>query len=96
VVGHPLNVEALELESVQCALTAANAVGWDHVTEVRAELVAATSTRSRISESAAEDHRCFAAISGYFRRADGWLRTHANFPHHAAALSQPLHETRHK
>jgi hypothetical protein len=54
----PLNVEALALESVQCALTAANAVGWDHVTEVRAELVAATSTRSRISESAAQDHPC--------------------------------------
>jgi hypothetical protein len=32
----PLNVEALALESVQRALTAANAVGWDHVTEVRA------------------------------------------------------------
>jgi hypothetical protein len=29
-------------------------------------------------------------MSGYFRCTDGWLRTHANFPHHAAAPSQAL------
>lgn len=28
----------------------------------------------------------FAALSGFFRTADGWVRTHGNYPHHAAAL----------
>lgn len=28
----------------------------------------------------------FAPLSGFFRTADGWLRTHGNYPHHAAAL----------
>ena len=36
----PLNVEALALESVQWALRAANALGLEHATEVRVELVA--------------------------------------------------------
>lgn len=28
----------------------------------------------------------FAELSGFFRTADGWLRTHANYPHHRARL----------
>ena len=28
----------------------------------------------------------FAALSGFFRTADGWVRTHANYPHHRARL----------
>jgi hypothetical protein len=84
----PLNVEALALASVQCALTAANALSSEHPTEVRAELVAAnfdSITHLRVS---GRKPSMFAAMSGYFRCSDGWLRTHANFPHHAAALSQ--------
>jgi crotonobetainyl-CoA:carnitine CoA-transferase CaiB-like acyl-CoA transferase len=86
----PLNVEALALESVQCALTAANALGSTRLTEVRSELVAAnfdSVTHLRVS---GRKPSMFAAMSGYFRCADGWLRTHANFPHHEAALSQAL------
>jgi crotonobetainyl-CoA:carnitine CoA-transferase CaiB-like acyl-CoA transferase len=86
----PLNVEALALESVQCALTAANALSSEHATEVRAELVAAnfdSVTHLRVS---GRKPSMFAAMSGYFRCSDGWLRTHANFPHHAAALTQAL------
>ena len=86
----PLNVEALALESVQCALTAANAVSPGCVSEVRAEVVAAnfgSVSHLRINGRAPS---LFAAMSGYFRCADGWLRTHANFPHHAAALCQAL------
>lgn len=29
-------------------------------------------------------------LSGFFRAADGWVRTHANYPHHAAALERAL------
>lgn len=32
----------------------------------------------------------FAELSGYFRTADGWLRTHANYPHHRRRLLAAL------
>lgn len=32
----------------------------------------------------------FAALSGFFRTRDGWVRTHGNYPHHAAALRRTL------
>ncbi|MEU9145902.1 CoA transferase [Streptomyces sp. NPDC048349] len=32
----------------------------------------------------------FAPLSGFWRAADGWLRTHANYPHHEAALVRAL------
>jgi crotonobetainyl-CoA:carnitine CoA-transferase CaiB-like acyl-CoA transferase len=32
----------------------------------------------------------FAPLSGFFRAADGWIRTHANYPHHRAALLRAL------
>ncbi|MFC4128166.1 CoA transferase [Nocardia rhizosphaerae] len=36
----------------------------------------------------------FAELSGFFRTADGWIRTHANYPHHrdrlAAAVGLPV------
>lgn len=32
----------------------------------------------------------FAPLSGFFRTADGWVRTHGNYPHHAAALREGL------
>ncbi|WP_328621252.1 CoA transferase [Streptomyces sp. NBC_00354] len=32
----------------------------------------------------------FAPLSGFWRAADGWVRTHANYPHHRAALVRAL------
>ncbi|WP_037863005.1 CoA transferase [Streptomyces sp. NRRL S-237] len=32
----------------------------------------------------------FAPLSGFWRTADGWVRTHANYPHHEAALVRAL------
>lgn len=32
----------------------------------------------------------FAPLSGFWRAADGWVRTHANYPHHEAALARVL------
>jgi hypothetical protein len=32
----------------------------------------------------------FAPLSGFFRTADGWVRTHGNYPHHATALRAAL------
>jgi crotonobetainyl-CoA:carnitine CoA-transferase CaiB-like acyl-CoA transferase len=91
----PLNVEALALESVQCALTAANAV-TGHRTEVQAELVAATFGSASHLRVNGRTPSLFGPMSGYFRCEDGWLRTHANFPHHAAALERLLGVTDHE
>ncbi|MFB7251788.1 CoA transferase [Microbacterium sp. NPDC056234] len=30
-------------------------------------------------------------LSGFWRSSDGWVRTHANYPHHARALRRALH-----
>ena len=32
----------------------------------------------------------FAPLSGFFPTGDSWVRTHANYPHHAAALERAL------
>ncbi|NNH68735.1 hypothetical protein HLB23_02375 [Nocardia uniformis] len=32
----------------------------------------------------------FAELSGFFRAADGWVRTHANYPHHRTRLLEAL------
>ena len=32
----------------------------------------------------------FAALSGFFRTGDGWVRTHGNYPHHRARLLAAL------
>lgn len=32
----------------------------------------------------------FAPLSGFFETADGWVRTHGNYPHHRARLAQAL------
>ncbi|MGW6979451.1 CoA transferase [Streptomyces sp. NPDC054932] len=32
----------------------------------------------------------FAPLSGFWQAADGWVRTHANYPHHEAALVRAL------
>ncbi len=37
-----------------------------------------------------EPVRGFAELSGFFRSADGWIRTHANYPHHRRALTEAL------
>ena len=84
----PLNVEALALGSVQCALTAVNALSPEPAMEVRAEVVAANFESVKHLRVNGRKPTAFAPMSGYFRCADGWLRTHANFPHHAAALLQ--------
>jgi crotonobetainyl-CoA:carnitine CoA-transferase CaiB-like acyl-CoA transferase len=80
-----LNVEGLALGSVQAALTAANAIA-PTATTVEAAAVAANFDSIRHLRVVGRAPEAFAPMSGYFRCIDGWLRTHANFPHHADAL----------
>lgn len=37
-----------------------------------------------------EQLSAWAPLSGFFRTSDGWVRTHGNYPHHAAALRRGL------
>lgn len=37
-----------------------------------------------------EPQQAFAPLSGFFRTLDGWVRTHANYPHHRRALLTAL------
>lgn len=41
----------------------------------------------RIDDSAPE---VWSPLSGFWRTSDGWVRTHANYPHHASSLRDAL------
>jgi crotonobetainyl-CoA:carnitine CoA-transferase CaiB-like acyl-CoA transferase len=87
----PLDVEGLALGSVQAAATALNALT---AAPGRYTLAAGSTAASfdslghlRIAGRKAEG---FASLSGFRRTADGWIRVHANYPHHAARLMAAL------
>lgn len=88
----PLDVEGLALSSVQAAVASlhqllgdqAQGIGFD------AAQVAASFASLSLLRVAGRAPEGFAPLSGFFPTADGWVRTHANYPHHAAALQQAL------
>ncbi|MGO4187581.1 CoA transferase [Pseudarthrobacter sp. TAF60_1] len=87
----PLDVEGLALGAVQAAATALNAL----TAAPGRYAVSAGSTAAsfdslghlRIAGKKAEG---FAALSGFRPTSDGWIRLHANYPHHAARLMAAL------
>ncbi|WP_255771145.1 CoA transferase [Pseudarthrobacter sulfonivorans] len=87
----PLDVEGLALGAVQAAATALNALTDS---PGRYGLAAGSTAASfdslghlRIAGRKAEG---FAPSSGFRPTADGWIRLHANYPHHAARLMAAL------
>src|SRR5690606_23371000 len=50
------------------------------------ERVAAAFASDRLLRVDGEPVDGFAPLSGFFRAADGWVRTHANYPHRRARL----------
>ncbi|MFE3229069.1 CoA transferase [Nocardia sp. NPDC059228] len=48
--------------------------------------VAAAFSSERLFRLHGEPPDIFAELSGFFRAADAWVRTHANYPHHRARL----------
>ncbi|GAA4716462.1 CoA transferase [Isoptericola chiayiensis] len=52
--------------------------------------VAAAFGSDRLLRVGGEPWAGFAAHSGFFPAADGWVRTHANYPHHRARLLEVL------
>ncbi|MFB9704942.1 CoA transferase [Rhodococcus aetherivorans] len=54
------------------------------------ERIAASFAGDRMLRLAGRPVHGFAALSGYFAAADGWVRTHANYPHHRVRLLRAL------
>lgn len=88
----PLDVETFACDAVDRARDAAA-----HLSRARGLDVHVDTSPALIGASfAAYDHlrvdgegvETWAELSGFVRAADGWVRLHGNFPHHAAALRE--------
>lgn len=58
--------------------------------DVDPDLVAAAYRSDRYLRIDGEGVDAFAPLSGFWKTADGWVRTHGNYPHHATALRSGL------
>ncbi|WP_069386214.1 CoA transferase [Cellulosimicrobium cellulans] len=83
-----LDLAVLSVRAVQDA--AARAGGFAPGPAPDPERVAAAFTSDRLLRLDGAPVDGFAPMSGFFRAADGWLRTHANYPHHRARLLRLL------
>ncbi|MDO5698724.1 MAG: CoA transferase [Dermatophilus congolensis] len=90
----PLDVERLAWESVSEAVSAAQAIAAAR--GIRAEVATAPAAIAA-SFGAIENLRidgreavAWAPVSGFVEAADGWVRLHGNYPHHAAAITRAL------
>jgi crotonobetainyl-CoA:carnitine CoA-transferase CaiB-like acyl-CoA transferase len=57
---------------------------------VAPQLVAGTYRSDQLFRWNGNPAPAWAPLSGFFASSDGWVRTHANYPHHAAALRSLL------
>lgn len=63
------------------------AVGMDPVSPTqRPDRIAASFLGDRLMRIDGQPISGFAVLSGFFETRDGWIRTHANYPHHRARL----------
>jgi len=94
--GGPLDVDGLAVEAVRSALEAAaelaEARGLGRPTvSLSEEHVAVSFVSERHARVRGEPAGAgFAPLSRMVRCRDGWARTHANYPHHEAALRRAL------
>jgi len=89
--GGGLDVEGLALGSVQAAATALEALtGFTGTYSVSSGPVAASFDSLGHLRIAGAKPQGFAPESGFRRTSDGWIRLHANYPHHAARLMDAL------
>ncbi|WOH16800.1 CoA transferase [Paenarthrobacter sp. GOM3] len=89
--GGALDVEGLALRSVQAVATALNALtGSADRYSVAAGPTAASFDSLGYLRIDGQKPMGFAPMSGFRRTADGWIRLHANYPHHAARLLEAL------
>jgi crotonobetainyl-CoA:carnitine CoA-transferase CaiB-like acyl-CoA transferase len=55
-----------------------------------ADRIAAAYGSDRLLRQHGRPVTMFAELSGFFRARDGWIRTHANYPHHRRALCEAI------
>lgn len=88
----PFDVEALAIESVEAAAAAARrlarARGAPDEIETTSELIAAAFAAPSHLRVDGRAPAQWAPLSGFVRTRDGFLRTHANYPHHAEAITR--------
>lgn len=82
----PLDVEGLALASVEAALTAYQGLTGERGWSTSSAQVAASFGSFEHLRVNGRAVPAFAPMSGFFAAADGWVRLHANYPHHAAVL----------
>lgn len=86
-----LDVEGLALGAVRAAATALNALtGTTHRYSVAAGPTATAFDSLGHLRVGGQKPEGFAPLSGFRRTADGWIRLHANYPHHAARLMEAV------
>lgn len=86
----PLDVEGLAIGAVQAAATTLNALTGTSAYSVPSAGAAASFDSLRHLRIEGKQPEGFAPLSGFRPTADGWVRLHANYPHHAARLMEAL------
>lgn len=87
----PLDVEGLALAAVQLCVQALECCGAGaHRLTAPAHRVAQAFKSFGLLRVDSQPIPGFAPHSGFFRCAEGWIRTHANYPHHEQALLRGL------
>ncbi|CAO5155079.1 CoA-transferase family III [Frankia sp. AiPs1] len=81
-----LDLAMMSVEAVRRAAVRAGATGRVVDAPLDLERVAATFGSERLFRDGAARASAFAPLSGFYRAADGYLRTHANYPHHRDRL----------
>lgn len=82
----PLGGEAIAVEAVERALEAAATLQGGVPVEIDSLHVAAAIRSERLLRLDGQPLPGFAPLSRFWRAADGWVRTHANYPWHRDAL----------
>ncbi|QAY74282.1 carnitine dehydratase [Agromyces protaetiae] len=88
-----LDVAGLAADSVAAAsFAAAIAAGGERVPALRLSgaRIATAFGSERVFAIDGVRPAAWAPLSGFWQTSDGWVRTHANYPHHAAALRRVL------
>jgi hypothetical protein len=84
------DVAALSWASVAAASAAAADLAGAATIALDPDRIAIAYSSERHFRLDGEPMQAWAPLSGFFRSSDGWVRTHGNYPHHAAALRRGL------
>lgn len=88
----PLAIGALAHDAVATATLMALALGESKSSDavLSPRRIAACYRSDQLFRLRGEPPAAWASLSGFFETADGWVRTHSNYPHHAEALCRML------